>query len=100
LETWLYSQLRKSSPRSFTFLQDRTTPHSCLNVSAVLMSGCVNVAEDVWNQSLRQQSLNLPPLDFFFWGFVKDVYPVVFWIMTQCRLCSLDSKGLGFTGSV
>jgi hypothetical protein len=44
-------------------------------------------------------SLNLPPLHFFL-SFVKNVYAVVFWVVTQCSLCLLDSEFLGLTGSV
>lgn len=45
-------------------------------------------------------SLNLPPLPFFFWSFVKYVYVVVFWVLTQCSLRTLDLECLGLTGSV
>jgi hypothetical protein len=37
--------------RSFTLPQDRTTPHLRLNVSAFLMSGCLDVADCMWDQS-------------------------------------------------
>ena len=43
--------------RSFTLLHDRTTPHLRLNVSAFLMTGCLDDADDVWDKSLSQPHL-------------------------------------------
>ena len=35
--------------RSFTLSQDRTTPHLHVNLSAFLMSGFLDDADDVWD---------------------------------------------------
>jgi hypothetical protein len=43
--------------RSFTRPQDRTTPHLRLNMSAFLLSGCLDDADDVWYQSFNQPHL-------------------------------------------